>query len=108
MAEIVRAALVQTDWPGSKEAMIDKHETAAREAAAQGAKVICFQELFYGPYFCQVQEVEYEVAGTFGDAPVAPRASRPHRLANEGAEAATSLDGSDGRQRLPRFADCRG
>ena len=39
--------------------MIDKHEIAAREAAAQGAKVICFQELFYGPYFCQVQEIEY-------------------------------------------------
>ena len=50
MAEIIRAALVQTDWPGSKDAMIEKHEAAAREAAAQGAKVICFQELFYGPY----------------------------------------------------------
>ena len=25
----------------------------------QGAQVICFQELFYGPYFCQVQETEY-------------------------------------------------
>ena len=36
--------------------MIDKHEEAAREAAAQGAQVICFQELFYGPYFCQVQD----------------------------------------------------
>ena len=59
MAEIIRAALVQTDWPGSKDAMIEKHEAAAREAAAQGAKVICFQELFYGPYFCQVQETEY-------------------------------------------------
>ena len=59
VAEIIRAALVQTDWAGSKEAMIDKHEAAAREAAAQGAKVICFQELFYGPYFCQVQDIEY-------------------------------------------------
>ena len=39
--------------------MIDKHEQYAREAAAQGAQVICFQELFYGPYFCQVQEAEY-------------------------------------------------
>ena len=36
MAEIVRAALVQTDWPGTKQAMIDKHEAAARDAAAQG------------------------------------------------------------------------
>ncbi len=51
--------MLQTDWPGSKEAMIDKHEAAVHEAAKQGAQVMCFQELFYGPYFCQVQEVEY-------------------------------------------------
>ena len=59
MANIVRAALLQTDWAGTKEAMIDKHEEAAREATAEGAQVICFQELFYGPYFCQVQDTEY-------------------------------------------------
>ena len=41
----VRAALVQTDWTGDKESMIQKHEDYAREAAAQGVKVICFQEL---------------------------------------------------------------
>jgi len=58
-ADVVRAALLQTDWPGTKEAMIDKHEAALHEAAKQGAQVMCFQELFYGPYFCQVQEVEY-------------------------------------------------
>jgi N-carbamoylputrescine amidase len=39
--------------------MIDKHEVACHDAAKQGAQVICFQELFYGPYFCQVQDVEY-------------------------------------------------
>jgi beta-ureidopropionase len=59
MARTVKAALLQTDWTGDKESMIDKHEEAAREAAAQGAEVMCFQELFYGPYFCQVQEAEY-------------------------------------------------
>jgi beta-ureidopropionase len=59
MANTVRAALLQTDWTGDKESMIDKHEEAAREASAQGAQVICFQELFYGPYFCQVQEAQY-------------------------------------------------
>jgi beta-ureidopropionase len=59
MASIVRAALLQTDWAGTKDAMIDKHEQAARDAAAQGAQVMCFQELFYGPYFCQVQDAEY-------------------------------------------------
>ena len=59
MANIVKAALLQTDWSGDKESMILKHEAAAREAAAQGAQIICFQELFYGPYFCQVQDAEY-------------------------------------------------
>src|SRR5512138_2066016 len=56
---IVKAALLQTDWSGDQESMTDKHEEAAREASAQGAQVMCFQELFYGPYFCQVQDAEY-------------------------------------------------
>ena len=55
----IRAALVQTTWTGDKETMIKAHEEYAREAAAQGAKVMCFQELFYGPYFCQVQDAQY-------------------------------------------------
>jgi N-carbamoylputrescine amidase len=59
MTTEVRAALVQAAWTGDKGSMIDAHEKHAREAAAQGAQVICFQELFYGPYFCQVQEAEY-------------------------------------------------
>jgi N-carbamoylputrescine amidase len=57
--DTVRAAILQTDWTGSKDTMIDKHEAACHDAAKQGAQVICFQELFYGPYFCQVQDVEY-------------------------------------------------
>src|ERR1043166_867841 len=59
MAENIRAALVQTSWTGDKESMIKAHEDYARQAAAQGAKVMCFQELFYGPYFCQVQDPQY-------------------------------------------------
>ncbi|MFC9659140.1 nitrilase-related carbon-nitrogen hydrolase [Nocardia sp. NPDC127606] len=56
---IVRAALVQTTWTGDKESMTEAHEDYAREAAAQGAQVICFQELFYGPYFCQLQDTKF-------------------------------------------------
>jgi beta-ureidopropionase len=56
---IVRAALVQTTWTGDKESMTKAHEDYAREAAAQGAQVICFQELFYGPYFCQLQDTKF-------------------------------------------------
>jgi N-carbamoylputrescine amidase len=59
MPRIVRGALLQTDWTGDKESMIRKHEDAAHQASAQGAQVMCFQELFYGPYFCQVQDPQY-------------------------------------------------
>ena len=59
MARTVRAALLQAEWTGDKDSMIEKHERYAREAAKQGAKVMCFQELFYGPYFCQVQDPQY-------------------------------------------------
>ena len=53
---IVRAAITQTTWTGDKESMLDKHEQFARDAAAQGAQIICFQELFYGPYFGITQD----------------------------------------------------
>jgi N-carbamoylputrescine amidase len=59
VAEVVRAALVQTSWTGDKESMIKAHKDYARQAGAAGAQVICFQELFYGPYFCQKQDAEY-------------------------------------------------
>ncbi|HEY7583478.1 MAG TPA: nitrilase-related carbon-nitrogen hydrolase [Acidimicrobiia bacterium] len=59
MANVVRAALLQTEWTGDKDSMIKKHEDYARQAAEQGAQVMCFQEVFYSPYFCQVQENEH-------------------------------------------------
>jgi beta-ureidopropionase len=59
MSEIVRAALVQSSWTGDKQSMIEANVELAREAAAQGAQALCFQELFYGPYFCQVQDSKY-------------------------------------------------
>ena len=59
MSRTVRGALVQASWTGDKELMIQKHEERAHEAAKQGAQFILFQELFYGPYFCQVQDAQY-------------------------------------------------
>jgi len=59
MPRIVRGALLQASWTGDKESMIQKHERAAHEASKQGAQVMLFQELFYGPYFCQVQDPQY-------------------------------------------------
>jgi beta-ureidopropionase len=74
MSRIVRAAILQTEWTGDKESMIDLHEQYTREAAADGAQVMCFQELFYGPYFCQVQETEYyDYAEAIPDGPTTKR-----------------------------------
>ncbi|MDQ1583267.1 MAG: beta-ureidopropionase, partial [Microbacteriaceae bacterium] len=56
---VVRAAITQATWTGDKESMIVKHEGFVRDAAAQGAQVICFQELFYGPYFGIIQDPKY-------------------------------------------------
>jgi beta-ureidopropionase len=59
VADTIRAALVQAAWTGDKESMIKRSIELARQASSQGAQVLCFQELFYGPYFCQVQDPEY-------------------------------------------------
>ena len=77
---VVRAALVQTNWTGDKESMIAAHEDYARKAAAQGAQVICFQELFYGPYFCQVQDTKFY---EYAEAIPGPNTERFQKLAKE-------------------------
>ena len=81
MSRIVRAALLQATWTGDKESMIRKHEDYARKAAADGAKVMCFQELFYGPYFCQVQKKEYYAYAE--PIPNGPTTVRMQQLARE-------------------------
>jgi beta-ureidopropionase len=58
-AQVIRAALLQATWTGDKQSMIDKHVDYVEKAAQQGAQVMCFQELFYGPYFCQVQDPRF-------------------------------------------------
>src|SRR3954466_3264540 len=52
----VKAALVQTTWTGDKDSMVEKHLKYIDDAAKQGAQVMCLQELFYGPYFCQIED----------------------------------------------------
>lgn len=74
MPHTVRAALVQTEWTGDAESMMAAHEKYARDAAAQGARVIGFQEVFNAPYFCQVQEPEHHRwAEPVPDGPTATR-----------------------------------
>jgi len=59
MSELVRAALVQAAWTGDYDSMLATNITYAHQAADQGAKVICFQEIFTGPYFCNVQDPQF-------------------------------------------------
>ena len=74
MARSVTAAIVQVAWTGDKESMIELHEKHVAEAAAAGTQVMCFQELFYGPYFCQVQDTEfYSYAEAVPDGPTVKR-----------------------------------
>ncbi|MCY4035832.1 MAG: acyltransferase [bacterium] len=71
---MIRAAIVQVARTGDQESMIERHEKYVAEAAAAGTRVMCFQELFYGPYFCQVQEAEYySYAEAIPDGPTTKR-----------------------------------
>ncbi len=55
----IRVALTQAKWTGDKESMTKKHADLMRQASEQGAQIICFQELFNGPYFGIVQDSKY-------------------------------------------------
>jgi beta-ureidopropionase len=70
MADVIRAALVQARWAGDKDTMVKNAVRFVQQAAADGARVVCLQELFYGPYFCQVQDPEhYQWAESVPDGP---------------------------------------
>ncbi|WP_158737960.1 nitrilase-related carbon-nitrogen hydrolase [Alteribacillus sp. YIM 98480] len=71
MSDQVRVGIIQAsnDVDGEKpvsihkEKAIEKHINLVKQAAAKGAKIICLQEIFYGPYFCSEQNVKwYEAA----------------------------------------------
>ena len=70
MSDTVRAALVQSAWTGNFESMLKTNIEYARSAANDGAKVLCFQEIFTGPYFCNVQDPAfYDLAESIPDGP---------------------------------------
>src|SRR5947209_16288959 len=83
MARVVRCSLIQAKNempPGQngggpsladiKQAMITKHTGMIRTAAADGAQIICLQEIFYGPYFCAEQTTRwYESTERVPDGP---------------------------------------
>lgn len=52
----IKVGLVQTTVEDDKARHVQKTLERVREAAARGAKLICLQELFASPYFCQVED----------------------------------------------------
>ena len=78
MARTVRCGLIQTrnvlgperELAAIKKAMIDRHVTLIGEAARKKVKILCLQELFYGPYFCAEQETRwYQLTERVPDGP---------------------------------------
>src|ERR1700749_4236076 len=90
MAEIVRAGLVQQRWTGDKESMIAAAVEHIRTAASAGAQVVCLQELFYGPYFCLLQDV----ARQLGIVIIAPMYEEEHPGVYYNTAAVIDADGS--------------
>ena len=93
MARMVRGGLIQVTLcePATssvakiKAAMNDKHEALLAQAAAKGAQIVCFQELFHGPYFCAEQQTKwYDLTERVPDGPTTKRFSdlaKKHGLA---------------------------
>jgi beta-ureidopropionase len=78
MPRMVRAGIVQMALKAPAEAsceehrkaMIDAHIPYIEEAAKQGVQMLCFQEVFTGPYFCPSQETKwYGLAEAIPDGP---------------------------------------
>ena len=56
MTRTVRLGIVQMRDAGSRDLAIESATRWIKEAASQGAQVICFQELFNSPYPCQSED----------------------------------------------------
>ena len=52
----IKIALVQMRCTGSKQDNVEKALARIAEAAAQGAELVCLQELFHGLYPCQSED----------------------------------------------------
>jgi len=67
MSRIVKCGVTQANCALSgeepldkiKEYMIEKHLKLIQEAAKKETKILCLQELFYGPYFCAEQNIKW-------------------------------------------------
>jgi N-carbamoylputrescine amidase len=57
--EIVKIGLVQMACGKDAQSNMKTAEQGIRQAAEQGAQIICLQELFQMPYFCQTEDHEH-------------------------------------------------
>lgn len=78
MARIVRSGLIQignkVDTEASceahREGMIAAHIPFIEEAASKGVQILCFEEIFTGPYFCPSQDSKwYDLAEEIPNGP---------------------------------------
>src|SRR6202142_2494360 len=78
MSRNVRCGLIQASnalgsnrsLPEIKKAMIDKHLKLIAQDAKKKVKILCLQELFYGPYFSAEQNVRwYDLTERVPDGP---------------------------------------
>jgi N-carbamoylputrescine amidase len=54
----VRVGVVQMPAGGGRDENVERALSGIREAAQRGAELVCLQELFATPYFCQVESAE--------------------------------------------------
>jgi beta-ureidopropionase len=67
VSRILRCSLIQASnaappdasLEATKQVMLAKHAGLIRQAADAGARVVCLQEIFYGPYFCAEQTTRW-------------------------------------------------
>jgi len=83
MPRLVRCGLIQArcEWSPErvpireiKQKMVAKHEKLIAAAAKHKVKIVCLQELFYGPYFCAEQQTRwYDLTEPIPDGPTIAR-----------------------------------
>jgi len=93
MPRVVRCGLIQArnvlgpeaGLPAIEKAMIAKHLGLIEQAARKKVRILCLQELFYGPYFCAEQETRwYHLTERVPDGPTVAlmrKLARKHKMA---------------------------
>ena len=94
MARVVRCSLIQArneiepslngggpQLAEIKQSMVEKHVGMIRKAAADGAQIVCLQEIFNGPYFCAEQTTRWYESTE--QVPEGPTVQRMMTLAKE-------------------------